>query len=565
MISSYDSGKTITDNKTFSVSFDRNALPSISFSYDNQDSWNEKRGNELSNLYSSDLRYNLKSILSVNMNYSHELLNVESSKTSQSSSSSYYYGRDRDSIIDSGSISLQITPIKSFSINPSYDVRRELERETKSDGKTEGAFKIAGRDQRFSFRPTLRQFWGFRPTMSSRYGFSENWFRNEKDASLNTNLNFGLNFALKNILAQKKVKKEIKPKSEDKSNIQNELEIPSDTETQIEYNNAGGEFDQVFDMEEQRKIMDERMQEERGNWIESEKDELKKKMKDMQKKKEKEDTGILKRSLESFIFNIDLGLDINDYFRQLEPHMGFFEIIDLEPESKYRNRSSRNRRISIRTNLDPFTWSSIGFNMALTNRFSKSMGTASNSNSATLGGDLKLSRKSTSFMFRYDMTKQDMGNRSGQISDSISHNPSITLRNNWSSGVGSSLGVRTTFRNQERSGIKTKSLLIAPNFNIDYDLHVSGDVGLPLIGKRIKLDHDLDMSNTFSTMIRREKLGVNRDEKSEQYGTSLDVSYNLRERIRATLRLSIDYNHDRVQEGADYLSVSGSLMIRGEV
>lgn len=571
MISSYDSGKTKTNNRTFSISFDRNSLPSISFSYDNQETWNERRGNELSNLYSSDFRYNLKSILSVSMNYSHELLNIESSQSSKSSSSSYYYyGRDRDSIIDSGSISLQITPVKSFSINPSYDVRRELERETKSDGKTEGTFKIAGRDQRFSFRPTLRQFWGFRPTMSGRYSFSENWFRNEKDASLNTNLNFGINFTLKNILTQSKAKKDVKPKTEDKSgiqedkssvNTQNGSETTNDTEAEY---NIENEFDQTFDIEERRRMMDERIQEERGNWIESEKEELKRKMKDMGKKKDKEDKGIFRRSLESFTFNTDLGLDINDYLRQLEPDMGFFEIINLEPESKYRNRSSRNRRISIRTNLDPLTWASIGFNMALTNRFSKSMGTASNSNSATLGGDLKLSRKSTSFMFRYDMTKQDMGNRSGQISDSISHNPSITLRNNWSSGVGSSLGVRTTFRNQERSGIKTKSLLIAPNFNIDYDLHVSGDMGLPLIKKKIKLDHDLDMSNTFSTMIRREKLGINRDEKSEQYGTSLDISYNLRERIRATLRLAIDYNHDRVQEGADYLSVSGSLMLRGE-
>ncbi len=569
MISSYDSGKTKTDNKTFSISFDRNSLPSITFSYDNQETWNERRGSELSNLYSSDFRYALKSILSVNMNYSHELLNVESSQSSQSSSSSYYYyGRNRDSIIDSGSISLQITPVKSFSVNPSYDVRRELEREIKSDGKTEGAFKIAGRDQRFSLRPTLRQFWGFRPTMSSRYSFSENWFRNEKDASLNTNLNFGINFTLKNVLTQKKEKKDVGPKTmdgtstqEDKSsqNTQIDSETPGDIETDID-----NEFDQTFDMEERRRMMDERMQEERGNWIESEKDELKKKMRDMEKQKGKEDKGIFRRSLESFTFNIDLGLDINDYLRQLKPDMGFFEIINLEPESKYRNRSSRNRRISIRTNVDPFTWASIGFNTAITNRFSKSMGTASNSNSATLGGDLKLSRKSTSFMFRYDMTKQDMGNRSGQISNSISHNPSITLRNNWSSGVGLSLGVRTTFRNQERSGIKTKSLLIAPNFNIDYDLHVSGDMGLPLIKKRIKLDHNLDMSNTFSTMIRREKLGVNRDEKSEQYGTSLDISYNLRERIRATLRLAIDYNHDRVQEGADYLSVSGSLMLRGE-
>jgi outer membrane protein assembly factor BamA len=89
-------------------------------------------------------------------------------------------------------------------------------------------------------------------------------------------------------------------------------------------------------------------------------------------------------------------------------------------------------------------------------------------------------------------------------------------------------------------------------------------MGLPLINRSISLDHNLDVSNTFSAMIRRESLGVNRDEKSEQYGTSLDVSYNLRERIRATMRLSIDYNHDRVEEGSDYISVSGSLMVRGE-
>jgi len=72
------------------------------------------------------------------------------------------------------------------------------------------------------------------------------------------------------------------------------------------------------------------------------------------------------------------------------------------------------------------------------------------------------------------------------------------------------------------------------------------------------------MSNTISAMIRREKLGVNRDERSEQYGTSVDMSYNLRERIRASIRFSVDYNHDRVQEDSDYITISGALMVRGE-
>ncbi len=167
-------------------------------------------------------------------------------------------------------------------------------------------------------------------------------------------------------------------------------------------------------------------------------------------------------------------------------------------------------------------------------------------------------------MLKYNMTKQDSSNRSGRISNSTSHNQSVIVRKNWAFGVGSSLGLRTTLRDHKRGGVKTKSKIFAPNLNVDYDLHVKGNMGLPLINRSISLDHNLDVSNTFSAMIRRESLGVNRDEKSEQYGTSLDVSYNLRERIRATMRLSVDYNHDRVEEGSDYISVSGSLMVRGE-
>jgi hypothetical protein len=163
------------------------------------------------------------------------------------------------------------------------------------------------------------------------------------------------------------------------------------------------------------------------------------------------------------------------------------------------------------------------------------------------------------------MTKNNNGNRSGNISSGTSHSPSVTFRNNWKSGIGTAFGLRTTIRNQERGDVNTKSLIIAPNFNIDYNLHVEGKLGIPLIGKSISMNQNLDMSNTISSMIRREKLGVNRDEKSEQYGTSLDVSYNLRETIRATMRLSVDYNHDRVQKDADYVSITGSLMVRGEI
>jgi LysM repeat protein len=555
MISSYESGLTTTDNKTFSVGLDLGYIPDLSFSYDKQRIWNERRGTEISDLYSSDLGYSLGRAVSLNMNYSHEVATLKRDKEDEeaSSGSYYYYGRDRDSITDSGSISLQISPAKSFSINPTYDVRRELERELSENGEEQNAFSIASRDQRLSLRPTLRKFLGFKPSISGRYGFSEDWFRGEKDVSINTDFGLGLNITFRDWF-----------RSRDKEGRLGSEDAEAGFDSYEEY--SAEDVDRLMDEEGFREMMDGLSQEERGNWIEQQKDEMKAKLKERTDGSQRKKKGILRRSVESFSLNTDLRFNINDYLRRLKPDMGFMDIINLDPESEYRNRSTRNTRLSVRSNIDPLSWMSLGSNISRTNRFTKSAGTASNSDSSTVGGDVKFfnSKNSTSLMLKYDMTTQDSTNRSGRISDSTSHNQSVMVRKTWASGVGSSLGLRTTFRNYERGGVETHSKIFAPNFNIDYDLHVKGELGLPLIGRVISMDHNLDVSNTFSSMVRREKLGVNRDEKSEQYGTSLDVSYDLRQRIRATMRLSVDYNHDRVEENADYLAVSGSLMLRGE-
>ena len=87
---------------------------------------------------------------------------------------------------------------------------------------------------------------------------------------------------------------------------------------------------------------------------------------------------------------------------------------------------------------------------------------------------------------------------------------------------------------------------------------------LPFIGK-ISLEHDLDLSNTLSTIIRRERYGANREERSERYETSLRVGYRLSERLTANLNLGLSYNNDRVEEGRDFISVASALTVRGRV
>ena len=86
---------------------------------------------------------------------------------------------------------------------------------------------------------------------------------------------------------------------------------------------------------------------------------------------------------------------------------------------------------------------------------------------------------------------------------------------------------------------------------------------MPFFGK-IKLKHDLKMSNTFSTVVRRERFGANQEEKSERYETTVRANYELSTRLSAQLNLGLSYNNDRVEEGKDFFSVASSLSVRGE-
>ena len=94
-------------------------------------------------------------------------------------------------------------------------------------------------------------------------------------------------------------------------------------------------------------------------------------------------------------------------------------------------------------------------------------------------------------------------------------------------------------------------------------MRIEGGIRLPFIGT-IPLQHDLDLSNTLSTVLRRERFGANREERSERYETSLRIGYRLSEKLTADMNLGLSYNNDRVEEGRDFISVASALTVRGE-
>ena len=598
--SSFQSGKSKTKNRDFSANLNLRLLPALGFSLNRQDFWNERQGTEISDLYTASLRFGLSSFFGLNVQYRHEDVETDPSTATDTSGGSgssfgFGYGRNRDEKVDSGQISTNINPIASFSLNPTYEIRRTLEKRdpnarrtstfglptstttgTADDPVAEPEFTIAQREHRISLNPRLnRDLLGIRPTITNRISLRENWLGDQKNASINANIRLGLNMRPRVWFGWLFPKPP--PEIEETDNLEeDEADGISPSEQSSEFDS----FEEEVQLEErrQREIerlermgVDEEMIEEaerdKGDWISRDKAELERKLKERQsQKEEKKKAGLLRRSIESLALNADVSFNTQDSLRRLDRGMSIADILKLPDEAEERTQSRKGTRYGLRTSIDPWKWASLGGNFSFNNNFTKTSSTSSRTKSASYEGDVKLiSAKSTSScQLRYRYTLRDQSNINTQIGESTSHEPSISWNQTWGQATKTALGVRTTLRDQQRAGIDSTSLIITPNFSIDYRLRAEGGLPIPILGKRISLEHDLDLTNTFSTVIRRERFGANREERSERYETSFRVGYKLSARLTANINLGISYNDDHIEEGRDFLSVASSVRIRGE-
>ena len=588
--STFQSGKSETHNRDVSVQFNRNPFPNLGFAYNYQDFWNERQGTQISHLYTGNFRYNIGSKLGFNVQYRHEdiLAKPETATDTTATSTSYYsygYGRNRDEKTDSGSITLNISPINAFSLNPSYDVRRTLERrdpnrfttssfvggvtnpnssvEEDSNEETLPDFTIAEREHRVSLTPRLnRDLIGLRPTVTSRVSFRENWFTEKKDASLNGNVSLGLNLRIQKwfgwIFAEEKP--EAEATQAEKNGKLEKLDGQTPVDPQLEKLRENG-----IDETQIQKLV-----EDQDDWINRDKAEMEQKQRPnpigtgtlapQQPKQE----GLLLRIINTFTINTSANFTATESFRQLESGQSLIEIWELDREADERTNSRNSNRYSVRTSVDPWKWLSFGTNLSTADSFRKSYGSTYTTHAETYEADIKLNaQQASSFQLRYSFTIRNNANLEVTLSDSAAHTPSLSWLHKWSEETRTSLGIRTTLRDHLRSGIESKAFIVTPNFSIDYRYRTEGGIRVPFFG-RIPLKHDLDLTNTFSLAIRRENYGANKEERSERYETTLRAGYKLSDHLTANLHLGLSYNHDRVEEGRDYLSVASALTVRGE-
>ena len=220
------------------------------------------------------------------------------------------------------------------------------------------------------------------------------------------------------------------------------------------------------------------LEDERGDWISRDKAELERKLRERRgKKKDVQSSGVWRKSLKSpSPLNTNVSFDIQDSFRRLDAGQSVLDVLNLPDEDERRTQSRQGQRYTFRGSVDPWSWASLGTNVSFTNNFQKTSSTTSRAKSKNYEGDVKFfnSKNSSSFQVRYGFTRRDRRNLATVISESSAHNPSISWRQSWGQETSSSLGLRVTLREQQRSGgsITSTSLIVTPNLAFDYNLNV---------------------------------------------------------------------------------------------
>ena len=447
---------------------------------------------------------------------------------------------------------------------------------------TKSEFTIGGREHRLSLNPRLnRDFFGIRPTISNRISLREDWFRDQKNARINANIRFGLSMRPRvwfgwlfrdanvetigdginrpnreddssNRTAKAKVLKEKGQETLD--SFEEEIQLEEKRQR---------ELDRLERMDVDMEMLEE-AESQRGDWISRDKAELERKLKERQGKQGDGQFGLLRRSMESLALNADVSFDTQDSLQRLAPGTSIRDILELPADTPERSQSRQRNRYGFRTSVDPWSWMSLGTNVSRGKGFTKSLSTSSDNLTISYEGNIKLIVASSSLQLRYRHTQRDQSNINTTINESVSQEPSVSWTQSLGASTRAALGVRMTMRDQVRGGgIDSSALIITPNLSIDYKLRLEGGLPIPILG-RIPLKHDLDLTNTLSTVIRRENYGKNREERSERYETTLRTRYNLSTRLTANLNLGLSYNNDHVEEGRDFLSIASSVTVRGE-
>ena len=374
----------------------------------------------------------------------------------------------------------------------SYTLASDAETASETQEATKPDFSIAEREHRLSFTPRLnRDLIGLRPTVTSRMSFRENWFREQKNASLNGNVSLGMNLSIQKwfgwFLKTEKPPETQTPADGPQNGTPPSLEIEDPPESS-QSNDATKIIEQL-----RKNGIDEtqiqELEEDRGDWIERDKGEVVNGEAQANIAPVTQE-GFLHRVLKSFTISTNANFTATESYRQLASGLSALEIWSLADDAKERTNSRRSNRYSLRGSVKPWSWVTLGTNVSTSNSSRKSSGTPYKSHAESYEADMKLNtQKKTSFQVRYSFTKRDNATLETILSDSKAHTPSLSWIHTWgdSETPRTALGIRTTFRDHQRSGIQSNAVIVTPNLSIDYRYHTENGIRIPFINKRIHL------------------------------------------------------------------------------
>ena len=204
------------------------------------------------------------------------------------------------------------------------------------------------------------------------------------------------------------------------------------------------------------------LEEKRGDWIERDKGGMPPTDAISSPTSQVQD-GILGRTVKSFTVSTNANFTATESYRRLASGQSVIEIYSLPEDAQERTNSRRSNRYTVRSSVEPWKWASFGTNVSTSDSFRKSSGSIYTSHAEAYEADVKLTaRETTSFQLRYSFTKRDNTTQEATLSDSTAHTPSLSWIHTWGKETRTALGVRTTFQDQQRSGIQSNAFIVTP-------------------------------------------------------------------------------------------------------
>ncbi|MEK9148483.1 MAG: hypothetical protein AAB267_00395, partial [Candidatus Desantisbacteria bacterium] len=149
----------------------------------------------------------------------------------------------------------------------------------------------------------------------------------------------------------------------------------------------------------------------------------------------------------------------------------------------------------------------------------------------------------------------------------LTHSPYLEWSATWQRPLTTKAIISTIFTKlEERLGVVTNSISIAPSSSFTYNFTKPGFLRVPFTHKKLDLERKLTLNGGLNMSFKRttKKIPGQKDRNdlnTDYFKLNLSGNYNVQKNLMGTLGANLEYFKDRVLDGKDYIGYGSYFSI----